>query len=657
MSANPILWTPDPQAAAATNLAAFATACGLADDDGTVDYHRLWRWSIAEPDAFWAAAWDRLGVVAARPPDAITEGSGLPGTRWFPGAQLNYAENLLAGDPDDLAVIATGEGREPRRFTVADLRRDVARVQVALTDMGVSAGDRVCAVMPNAVETLVIMLAATGLGAVWSSTSPDFGVQGVVDRFAQVEPAVLVVADGYTYGGRIHALAGKVADVVAALPTLGHVLVVDFAGVGLDLAGPDLPDGTSGPARHDYVDVVADGPTEPTFTPVAADHPLFIMYSSGTTGVPKSIVHGHGGSLVKHLVEHQLHTDLRPGDVIMWFTTCGWMMWNWLVSALASRATVVLYDGSPTTPDAGVLWRLVPALGITHFGTSPKFLAACQAAGLEPAAEADLSSLRAVLSTGAPLTPEQFDWVYAHVAADVQLASVSGGTDLLGCFAGGVPTLPVRRGELQARTLGMAVEAVDEQGRPVEVGVKGELVCTQPFPSTPIGFWGDPDGSRYHDAYFAQHPGVWTHGDFIELRPEGGVVIHGRSDTTLNPGGVRIGTAEIYRAIDGVEEVVDSIVVGREHDGDTEVVLCVQLAEGIALTDELRQRLASRIRQATTPRHVPRHIHAVPAIPYTLSGKKVEKAVRTVLSGGAVDNADALANPESLDGFRGLFDG
>jgi acetoacetyl-CoA synthetase len=648
MHSNRVMWTPSDDRIAGTNLSAFMDAVPTVGGRGLppTDYAALHRWSIEDPDRFWAMAWDRCGVVASAPYDAVRRGTGMPGTTWFSGARLNYAENLLHGDPQAVAVITCGEGQQPSRTTRSQLATDVARVQVALRDMGVQDGDRVCAFMPNAVETLVVMLAATALGAVWSSTSPDFGVQGVVDRFAQVKPAVLLVADGYRYGGRVHALQEKVQRIVDALPTVRHVIAVDFAGQLLEVSGPDL---------HRYQQLVAAGPTTPTFTQVAADHPLFVMYSSGTTGVPKSIVHGHGGTLVKHLVEHQLHSDIRPGDVVMWFTTCGWMMWNWLVSALASGAAVVLYDGSPTAPDAGVLWRLAEEVGVTHFGTSPKFLSACEKLGLRPGEEADLQAVRAVLSTGAPLNPEQFDWVYDAVGADLQLASVSGGTDIIGCFAAGVPTLPVRRGELQGLGLGMDVQAWDEDGTPVPVGSRGELVCVQPFPSMPVGFHGDPDGTRYAAAYFAQHPGVWTHGDYIEMRPEGGVVIHGRSDTTLNPGGVRIGTAEIYRAIESLPQIADCIVVGREHEGDVEVVLCVKMAEGEALTADLAQQIRSAIRTATTPRHVPTHIHAVPEIPYTISGKKVEKAVATVIAGGTVDNADALADPSALEAYRTLF--
>ncbi|MDQ3431800.1 MAG: acetoacetate--CoA ligase, partial [Actinomycetota bacterium] len=496
--------------------------------------------------------------------------------------------------------------------------------------------------LPNCVDAVVAMLATTALGAVWSSCSPDFGPMGVVDRFGQISPKVLLVADAYRYAGRTHDLGEKVAAVATALPDLGALVATDFAGTG------KVP-----PGGVPFAAVVGNDAATVEFAQVPPDHPLFILYSSGTTGVPKSIVHGHGGTLLQHAKEHRLHVDVQPGDVMFWFTTCGWMMWNWLLSALAAEATVVLYDGSPTTPDPGALWRVAERNGVTHFGTSPKFLGACQAASLRPGEATDLNAVRSVLSTGSPLSPEQFDWVYDAVKRDVQLASISGGTDIVGCFAGGAPTLPVRRGELQCRLLGMAVEARDVNGRSV-VGDKGELVCTRPFPSMPTGFWGDEDGSRYRAAYFATHPGVWTHGDFIEIRPEGGVVIYGRSDTTLNPGGVRIGTAEIYRALEPLPEVTDAIVVGRPADGDVEVVLCVRLAEGIELDAGLRDRIRTAIRRATTARHVPRHVFAVADVPYTISGKKVETAVRDVITGAPVHNRDALVNPESLDEYAGL---
>jgi acetoacetyl-CoA synthetase len=457
---------------------------------------------------------------------------------------------------------------------------------------------------------------------------------------------VLCTVDGYRYNGQAFSLSDKVARVLEQIDSVEHVVMVDFSG---------QPAAAPHPSVIPYDRLVEGTAAEPSFTQLPADHPLYIMYSSGTTGVPKSIVHGAAGTLVKHLSEHQLHADIQPGSTVFWFTTCGWMMWNWLVSALASESTVVCYDGSPAYPDHSVLWRLAERHAITHFGVSPKLLAIHAKAEASPAELADLSSIRALMCTGSPLAPEQYDWAYAHVKRDMHLANVSGGTDLIGCFVASVPTLPVRRGEIQARALGMAVEAWDGPNQPV-IGRPGELVCTKPFPSMPIGFWNDPDGSAYRAAYFEEHPGVWTHGDYVEIREHGGVVIYGRSDTTLNPGGVRIGTAEIYRAIEHLPEVVDSIVVARPVEGDQEIVLFVKVAEGVTVDDDFVERLRSEIRSATSPRHVPKHVFSVSDVPYTLSGKKVEKAVGKLLAGEPVDNRDALANPEVLDEYARLFE-
>ena len=636
-----ILWQPSDSAVAATNLGAFARTAG----HSAADYAALWAWSTSDLSGFWQAVWDDAAVLASQPFDEVLADASMPGAVWFPGTRLNYAENLLRHRGPGAAVVATGEGLDDRIVTRDELVGLVARAQEGLRAHGVGPGDRVAAFTPNCLEALVVMLATTALGAVWSSCSPDFGVTGVVDRFAQIRPKVLLAADGYRYGGKVHPLQAKVEDVCRALPGLEHVVVIEFSGAPLSIES--TPTSTYSQLRDNEA-------SEPTFAQVPPDHPLFIMYSSGTTGVPKSIVHGHAGTLVTHLKEHRLHVDLRAGhDTLFWFTTCGWMMWNWLVSGLAAGATIVLYDGSPTYPGVQTLWELAARRAITHFGTSPKFLAACAKAGFRPSDSADLTAMRSLLSTGSPLNPDQFDWVYDAVKPDVHLASISGGTDLLGCFAGGSPTLPVRRGELQCRMLGMAVEAWDSTGRPV-VGERGELVCTKPFPSMPVGFWNDDTGERYRAAYFDQNPGVWTHGDFVEIRPEGGVVIHGRSDTTLNPGGVRIGTAEIYRAIETMPEVLDSIVVGRPVAGDVEVVLCLKLRDGVVLDDDLVARVKRTIREATTPRHVPTHVFAVSDVPYTISGKKVEKAVRDTITGEAVHNRDALANPDVLDEYRDL---
>jgi len=608
-------------------------------------YGELWEWSISNRGDFWQALWEFADVVASVPPSRPIGHEAMPGTEWFPDARLNYAENLLRRRDDAVAIYAAGEGRTLERITWADLARRVARVQAGLETLGVGPGDRVAALIPNSVFAVVGLLATAAIGAIWSSCSPDFGPLGVIDRFGQIEPKVLITADGYRYNGKTHLLADTVRAVTARLPDLERLVLIDFVGE---------PWSVDGVPTMTWSQLESGNATEPRFAQLPFDHPLLIMYSSGTTGPPKSIVHGAGGTLLKHLSEHQLHSDVRKDDVVFWFSTCGWMMWNWLVTALASEASIVVYDGSPAHPDLQVLWKLAEEIGITHFGTSPKFLSANANAGVVPGDIADLSAVRWLGSTGMPLNPDQFDWVYANVKSDVQLASISGGTDIIGCFALGVPILPVRRGQLQARALGMAVESWDEEGNP-HIGRKGELVCTRPFPSMPVSFWKDPDGERYRLAYFEKFPGVWTHGDFIEIRPQGGVIIYGRSDTTLNPSGVRIGTAEIYRAVEPMPDIDDSIVVGHQTSDNVEVVLCVKLAHGAILDDALQRAIRDRIRSETSPRHVPKYIFAVDAIPYTISGKKVEKAVRNALAGEPVTNKDALVNPESLEQYEHLL--
>ncbi|MBU1494313.1 MAG: acetoacetate--CoA ligase [Actinobacteria bacterium] len=635
-----VLWAPDREQIEATSLWRFMRSLPEPFDT----YDDLWQWSITERGAFWQAVWDHAGIVASRRADRPVGRQSMPGTEWFPGARLNFAENLLRRSDDTPAIIATAEGRAAGTITWRELNRRVAGAQRGLRAAGVEAGDRVAALIPNCPEAIIGMLAAASIGAVWSSCSPDFGPLGVVDRFGQIEPKVLIAADGYRYNGKVIPLETTIRAVLDAIAPPDLVVVVDFAGTAPDPGRDWQP----------WAEFEQGGGERPDFAQLPFDHPLYIMYSSGTTGPPKSIVHSAGGVLIKHLSEQMLLSDVRIGDRVFWFTTCGWMMWNWLASNLASQATVVLYDGSPAHPDLGALWRLAAEHGITHFGSSPKFLRSCANRGIVPA-DLGLDALRWVGSTGAPLNPDQFDWVHRHVSDRVNISSITGGTDLVGVFAGGVSILPVRRGEITARWLGMAVDAFDEEGRSL-VGEQGELVCTAPWPTMPISFWNDPSGIRYRAAYFEMYPGVWAHGDYVEIRPEGGLLVTGRSDTTLNPGGVRIGTAEIYRAVERLPEIDDAIVVGHDIPNDQEVVLFVTMAEGVELDDELRSRIRTAIRANATPRHVPHHIFAVAAIPYTISGKKVEKAVRKMLAGQPVLNRDALANPESLDEYAAFVE-
>ncbi len=650
------LWTPPAARVARANLTAFATRYRPG-----ADAEALWRWSVERPDQFWPAVWDFTGIVGERGGEVLAGDGGMKppgepgGPRWFPAARLNFAENLLrhAGGQD--ALVAWDERGRQRALSFDQLRAEVGRMVAALRAEGVGAGDRVAGFLPNIPEAVVAMLATAWLGATWSSCSPDFGERAVLDRFGQVRPKVLLVADGYRYAGTRIDLAGRVATIAAALPGTARVVVVPF--LGADAPAP-LEARFGGIARAVGLDAwLAAAPMAALGTPerFAFGHPLYIVYSSGTTGLPKGIVHGAGGTLLQHLKELVLHTDLGPGDRLFYFTTCGWMMWNWVVSSLAVGATVVLYDGAPLGPEKDLLWRMAAEEQLTVFGTSAKYLALCEKEGLAPGRDHDLAALRAILSTGSPLAGHSFDYVYREVKADLHLASISGGTDLLSCFMLGNPTLPVWRGELQGPGLGMAIEVREPGGRTLGPGDgAGELTCTRPFPSMPVAFWNDPDGARYRAAYFEQIPGVWRHGDWIERTTHGGYVVYGRSDATLNPGGVRIGTAEIYRQVERLPEVVESLVVAQEWEEDVRVVLFVRLKPGLTLDEALRERLRQEIRAHASPHHVPRRIIQVADLPRTLNGKLSELAVRAVIHGRPVGNADALANPESLALFRDL---
>ena len=641
------LWAPSADRVAAAKITRFRHHIETQYGVTLADQEALHTWTVENIEAFWVSLWRFGEVISSRPWDRVlVHGERMPGATWFPGSRLNFAQNLLRRRDLGEALVFRGENGVERRLSHAELYDRVGRLAVALRADGVAAGDRVVGFMPNLPETVIAMLAAVSIGAVWSSCSPDFGVAGVMDRFGQIEPKVLFTADGYFYNGKTIDSLERVRRIAAESPSIRRLVVVPYVDAAPDMAALDHAVGFDA-----YLGDAAVG--EIDFAQMPFDHPLYIMYSSGTTGAPKCIVHGAGGSLLKNLSEHLLHTDVGPHDKLFFFTTCGWMMWNWLVGGLASGATIMLYDGSPFYPDGDVLWRYAEDEAITIFGTSAKYLAALEKAGLRPGDSHDLSALRILLSTGSPLASEGFDYVYDAIAADVCLSSISGGTDILGCFALGNPAGPVWRGEIQTRALGLKVEAYDDDGRPL-VGRAGELVCSRPFPSMPVGFWRDDDGVRYRAAYFERYPGVWHHGDWVELTEHGGMIIHGRSDATLNPGGVRIGTAEIYRQVEQIDAVMEAICIGQNWQNDSRVVLFVVLRAGITLDDALRDRIKAEIRANTTPRHVPAKIIQIAEIPRTLSGKIVELAVRDVIHGRPVRNRDALANPEALALYEDL---
>ncbi|BBA32015.1 acetoacetyl-CoA synthetase [Methylocaldum marinum] len=642
------LWQPARSRIETTNLYRFMHM--LRDRWGLdlPDYAALHRFSVEDMERFWLSVWEYAGIVAeTRGERILMDADKMPGARFFPEARLNFAENLLKRRDDGDAIVFRGESRVHRRLRRNELYRQVSRLAQALEADGVAPGDRVAALMPNLPETVIAMLAAASLGAIFTSCSPDFGVQGVLDRFGQVAPKVLIAADGWFYNGRKHSALAKLRTIAAELPRLERIVVVPYVSEPSGLALPE-------PRAIRFDDYLAPHPAgEIPFVRLPFDTPLYILYSSGTTGVPKCIVHGAGGTLLKHFEELLLQCDVKPNDRVFYFTTCGWMMWNWLVSALACGATLLLYDGSPFYPSGDVLFDFADAEGMTHFGTSAKYIDALLKAGLEPKRTHRLTALRTLLSTGSPLAPGSFDYVYEKLKSDLCLSSISGGADLIGCFVGGNPMGPVRRGEIQAKVLGMSVEIFDENGRPIE-GRKGELVCTRPFPSMPLKFWSDPDERKYRAAYFSRYPGVWRHGDWAEITHHGGIVIYGRSDAVLNPGGVRIGTAEIYRQVERLDEIVESLVVGQDWDDDVRIVLFVRLREGLKLDEALAERIRGQIRDNASPRHVPAKIVQVADIPRTRSGKIVELAVREIIHGRPVKNRDALANPEALELFRNL---
>jgi len=641
------LWTPSAERVAASNLKAFVDhlngAGGL--DLDVADYAALHRFSCAEPERFWRGVWDFCGVVGEPGATVLVDGDRMPGARFFPDARLNFAENLLRRHDAGDALVFWGEDKVKGRLSWAELYERVSRTAQALAHAGVGPGDRVAGYLPNLPETTIAMLATASLGAVWSSCSPDFGVQGVLDRFGQIAPRVLFAADAYHYNGKAHSCLDKLPDILSTLITVEAVVVVPYAGGAENLTG--IRDAVT------FDDFIAAHPGgDIPFHRQAFDAPLYIMYSSGTTGAPKCIVHGQGGTLLKQLTEHVLHCDVKRDDRVFYFTTCGWMMWNWLMAGLAAEATLLLYDGSPFYPDGNVLWDFADAEGMTLFGTGAKYIDALRKADLRPRDDHDLGSVRTMTSTGSPLVAEGFSYVYDAIKPDLHLASISGGTDILGCFVLGNPTAPVYAGEIQGAALGLAVDVFDAEGQPMEG--KGELVCTRPFPSMPIGFWNDPTGARYRAAYFETYPNVWHHGDFIVRTEHGGYVIYGRSDATLNPGGVRIGTAEIYRQVENLDEVVEALVIGQDWDADVRVVLFVRLREGLALDEALIKKIKGQIRANCTPRHVPAKVVAVDDIPRTKSGKIVELAVRDVVHGRPVKNKEALANPEALALYTGL---
>ena len=643
---NPILWTPTQNQINASQMEAFRNQVNSRFNINLKNYFDLYEWSISNISDFWKAIWGFMAIeFSGDYTQVVDDDSKMPGAQWFNGVKMNFAENLLRIRSEKPAIHFKGEGQAVQTLSYNELFDEVEKLASALRKIGIQQGDRVAGFMPNMPETIIAMLATASIGAIWSSSSPDFGIKGVLDRFTQIEPKVLFAANGYYYNGKKFDSLEKLNSILDQLPSVNRVVVTPYTE-----SNPDISSVKNGILWDNFKD---SNPSPLKFEQLPFQHPLYIMYSSGTTGLPKSIVHGAGGTLIQHLKELRLHSNIYQDDTIFYFTTCGWMMWNWLVSNLAIGAAIVLYDGSPFQPNSNAMWDMVDELEITHFGTSAKYIEACRQKGLNPIKTHSLESMRTIFSTGSPLVEESFDYVYNHIKKEIQLASISGGTDIISCFAGGNPTLPVYRGELQSITLGMDVAAYNPEGNPIQ-NEKGELVCRKAFPSMPIHFWNDPNGEKYHQAYFDVLPGIWYHGDYIEINDHGGVQIFGRSDATLNPGGVRIGTAEIYRVVDTFDEVEDSLVVGQKWKDDERVILFIKLNKKRIFTENLTKQIKQSIRNNCSPRHVPAIVLETKDIPYTINGKKVEIAVKKIIHGDKVSNKDALANPESLDLYQNL---